>query len=630
MRRTSLTPLLLAPVVSTLCTTTPAEFYASPRNYAHWLLAHVYPTIVKLAKTTSFQSIDVGPDLAYWSPQYRELLAPRNVTFLGGGDECLPVEVPHLSFCTLEYWRHVDVLALFLQRRFQHVQSGGKKIMFILLREDRDRSWDVDGLTDACADKQWRETYKVVCGSFSQRTPLSEVAKALGNVRGIIAAHGAGLANVVFLSPGATVIELDAGEHRSYNRFFYGELAKNLGLRYRKVWLGHVKDEIQNCTQIRHDGTMIHGNSDPELLEARIRSYNRPAKIDRQMLTQLVDTRWNVVWPGAECRVETGADGDCPALVEREFFFDVVFRDLDPVLVDDQMSDRTIYVVHIGEQTPVTERDRIRRLGEDLQQRGYRSVILVHLSDEHGTIDDFYDPWPLILRQYWSPQLLTKWGHQRLMFLPLGYASGHKKSSDLSRPITNRTIDWTFIGHKGGSATHRTRPWMLGNMSKVANFVTHLTSRVAVGTPWRDELWPAHKIADVMQQSRFCPAPMGFVAPDTFRVWEALEAECLPLVDALDVHRGGAVLHGADYFSSFVAYLCETYISHDEDHVCDGQRRIFLEVSTWTGIAGAVTTALATLADLDQQQSVQRRWWTALKAGISRTLTSSSVVVSDP
>ena len=67
---------------------------------------------------------------------------------------------------------------------------------------------------------------------------------ALGGVRALIAAHGAGLANCVFLPPSATVLELDAAAHAAHNRPFYGQLAAALGLRYAKVWLDAAGAEV--------------------------------------------------------------------------------------------------------------------------------------------------------------------------------------------------------------------------------------------------------------------------------------------------------------------------------------------------------------------------------------------------
>jgi len=283
------------------------EFEASPRNYAHWLLAHAYPAVLEFARqaTVRIDSVAVDDSVAGWAPQYRAVLAPWNVSF-GGTRDCgvtVEVAVPHLSFCTREYWRDAHAFAVFLRRRL--VVPREKRTVFLLLRDDKknDRSWDVRGLAEACADADWRREWgpDVRCGSFSQDTPLRDVAQELGNAGALIAAHGAGLANAVFLPPGASVVELDAAPHRSHNRFFYAELARNLGLAYRKLWLfdneedattAHFSEvslpEVHNCTQRRHDGSLIHGNSDLDLRAARIRPYDSPAAISRAALDALL------------------------------------------------------------------------------------------------------------------------------------------------------------------------------------------------------------------------------------------------------------------------------------------------------------------------------------------------------
>lgn len=357
------------------------EFASSPANYAHWFLAHAYPTIVSLHPAlenydTAGQAIIVEFALVHgenerlrdWSSQYQDLFAPWQISFLdisivatfisdtgetsfevplGKGSnidaecrrrglavadcnnlematreyalahalrhqpdsaECsvnVSVYVPHLSFCTEAYWTKVNVFAHFVRDRFKkHVRPHARLApphVFILLRSGpTDRTWDVEGLSAACSSKlPWADLgVDVTCGTFSKATPLSEVARVLGSSRVLISAHGAGLANCVFLPPAALVYELDAHAHRKFNRHFYQIYARRLGLNPAKIWLdehgvSHAVhwSEMQNCTMYHDENnSAIIGKSEDALRSARILPYTHPIRLktDSALLRELI------------------------------------------------------------------------------------------------------------------------------------------------------------------------------------------------------------------------------------------------------------------------------------------------------------------------------------------------------
>jgi len=161
------------------------------------------------------------------------------------------------------------------------------------------RKWDVDNLSALCADAQFlddvgrRYGVRVHCGTFDAQTPLVDVATTLGTARGLIAAHGAGLSNSVFLPRRAKVFELDSVFHAESNRPFYGHLALAAGLRYEKVWLDgtgsrRYPERVFNCTMFDRRGDHIAGNSPVDLREARILEYASPARISHETFRQLV------------------------------------------------------------------------------------------------------------------------------------------------------------------------------------------------------------------------------------------------------------------------------------------------------------------------------------------------------
>lgn len=174
------------------------EFASSPANYAHWMLAHVYPTILAIQDArpgllptdsvhiyflirdrlagSGWEDGNIG--LLDWADRYRELLAPWEVSFVddaahlrGSDAQHLRVSVPHLSFCESSYFSRASALKAFIRTRpqFSRLNSakekpGGPRI-FVLLRtgaENSSRKIDTIGLKEACEYWQGRPLNKTM------------------------------------------------------------------------------------------------------------------------------------------------------------------------------------------------------------------------------------------------------------------------------------------------------------------------------------------------------------------------------------------------------------------------------------------------------------------------------------
>jgi hypothetical protein len=72
------------------------------------------------------------------------------------------------------------------------------------------------------------------------------------------------------------------------------------------------------------------------------------------------------------------------------------------------------------------------------------------------------------------------------------------------------------------------------NHTRRAGFFSALqetATRIIRETPGFTEGMPAAQYADQMRYARIAPAPSGVFSPDSFRVWEALEAHAIPIAD---------------------------------------------------------------------------------------------------
>ena len=145
-----------------------------------------------------------------------------------------------------------------------------------------------------------------------------------------------------------------------------------------------------------------------------------------------------------------------------------------------------------------------------------RRVCLIHLSDEFFVDDITTYRWcSSVLRNYWSP-FLTAFSHVKIF--PLGYKAGFASAED----SVERHFVWSFAGYPKKT----TRKAMLDAMRRVSGGQLHLTG----GFHCKSNLAVA-EYRQLMSSSIFVPCPTGNANRDSFRVCEALEAGCIPIVE---------------------------------------------------------------------------------------------------
>lgn len=147
-------------------------------------------------------------------------------------------------------------------------------------------------------------------------------------------------------------------------------------------------------------------------------------------------------------------------------------------------------------------------------------VILVHLSDE-AFKDDLgpYRYCDAVIRNYRS-ELLA--GFSKIRFIPLGYKAGFTAGTSTSKPAVARKYLWSFAG----DAKKLTRGPMLQAMAQAGDGFQHMSE----GFGSADAL-PTDAYRRLMDESAIVPCPAGWSNLETYRVYEALEAGCIPIVE---------------------------------------------------------------------------------------------------
>ncbi|CAI3957711.1 hypothetical protein [Commensalibacter papalotli (ex Botero et al. 2024)] len=147
------------------------------------------------------------------------------------------------------------------------------------------------------------------------------------------------------------------------------------------------------------------------------------------------------------------------------------------------------------------------------------NILLVHLSDE-AFKDEYrcYEYCNTVWRNLWNPILAS---YKNVNFFPLGYKAGFKR--DINNIKTkHKKYTWFFAG----DIKKTNRQIMYDNMKNIDGGYYHLTSYFnsvdALGVK---------EYREYMENSIFIPCPAGFVHLDSFRIYESLEAGCIPIVE---------------------------------------------------------------------------------------------------
>ncbi len=159
-----------------------------------------------------------------------------------------------------------------------------------------------------------------------------------------------------------------------------------------------------------------------------------------------------------------------------------------------------------------------RQAIERVRQNGKRYGIFL-LSDENliEPCEWLHDPSCLFLvRNYINPWI---YGHPKVTTVGLGYK---RKFTDnlVNIEATDRLYTWTFAG-----TPHKERKAMLQEFKDIGTSKTHFCS----GFGATDGL-DTTEYSKLLNESVFALCPPGQDSMDSFRLYEALEAGCIPVV----------------------------------------------------------------------------------------------------
>jgi len=144
-------------------------------------------------------------------------------------------------------------------------------------------------------------------------------------------------------------------------------------------------------------------------------------------------------------------------------------------------------------------------------------IFLFHLGDETGVVDysNIYSNCDYVWRTFCNNRYFK---HKNLNCLPIGYKSGvtYKKQENL------RKYKWNFIGTPHKSSRHD----LLFQFSEIEPFFVFKTKK------FNDKkIIEVDEMSKILSSTHFVPCPNGFVHPETYRLYEALECQSIPIIE---------------------------------------------------------------------------------------------------
>ena len=143
-------------------------------------------------------------------------------------------------------------------------------------------------------------------------------------------------------------------------------------------------------------------------------------------------------------------------------------------------------------------------------------VFLMHLGDESGShnILPIYKNCDYVWRFFCSNKYFN---NEKVSCLPIGYKSGthYIKQNDKMK------YKWSFVGTPHKSSRHD----LLFHLSDISPSFCHKTQK------FDEKIIQINEMSKIFSSTHFIPCPNGFVHPETYRLYEALECGCIPIVE---------------------------------------------------------------------------------------------------
>jgi hypothetical protein len=200
------------------------------------------------------------------------------------------------------------------------------------------------------------------------------------------------------------------------------------------------------------------------------------------------------------------------------------FEDFISKPVNDERGDGAIVVINGRTHT-----EDIEAINADLER--LRWVVLMITGDEEAIF-----PWgeirhPLLRTWVMLPRMNQ---HNDVSFkIPNGFRPATRVALAHNGYHPDHSQDWFFCGQ----VTHERREQLAQELQYLLDSGANNNGKMVKTDHFGAETMPYHLYIANVANTKIMPAPSGPESPDSFRLYEALEAGCLPIVDAFSTNN---------------------------------------------------------------------------------------------
>lgn len=281
----------------------------------------------------------------------------------------------------------------------------------------------------------------------------------------------------------------------------------------------------------------------------------------------------NVIW-----QTEDGVQTD----FEMEYIRDVLLSGMEydsiydggrcEVILDDSL------IVYSCDMVDIS--DRFREYLLKFDERGYRYYLL-HLSNENLNHNfGYYERAVHVFRAYYDSRIKLS----NVSIIPIGFKSLFlNRSRGEVYSVYDSRYKWAFIGQLKSD-----RREMCEALSVITPHFEYLTKN------WNcSDGMSVEQIIEIYRRTIFVPCPMGWVNGDSFRINEALEWGCIPIVKRYN---------GEDYFKNVYG-----------DHP-------FILVNEWNDACDIVNNLCLDMVKLEQIRKETYDWYDRFKLKLQQNI----------
>ena len=206
-----------------------------------------------------------------------------------------------------------------------------------------------------------------------------------------------------------------------------------------------------------------------------------------------------------------------------------------------------------------------------------KKIFLIHLGDEGGAEkkDLVYPLCEHIWRTFSLPMFKNL---KNVTSIPIGYKCDPLKDNI---NILKRNYKWSFLGTTHGSSRYDLLDKHKNIMPNFINLTEDFSGKKSMDT---------NDYYKILNNSIFAPIPHGYFHPETYRLYEALEAGCIPIIE-----------NPFQFFDNFLP------------------NNPLLSVNSWEDSSTIIKKYLENKRDIEILRNKINDWWTQHKENLKET-----------